>query len=320
MHRSVFGAQVLPLNEINPDYYGEWWKLDNMDDKEANSRYYVKGYREYAWSEKINTYVNGEIVVANWDPDLKPSLSYGSSGTVKVENITCTDGDPLVEASVNRDSEYWGRVLECGEGPKVEAQAGTSQPAIILTESSTGKVHVIVEEVGTHPSFLYSVWNTSDPSSGNLTYSFHISSTVRLAEAVVTGIVHGATDGGSCFGLLRAYSRGEDTENTSAIYPPTQFQRAKPFGEKPEDGGTVKSLQDVETLEAGVLMNTNALVAFVILLLLSLVGIGWSMCLKSSVEMDVYDRYDTCVDCPAPGTRHRAPVCSAGSAQNASST
>lgn len=263
-----------------------------MADNQAKSRYYVKDYREYAWSNGIDKNIDGEIVVASWDRADKPSLSYGAADTVTVESIACTGpGDSDVDGSVVLNEEEWGRVLECGEGPKMDAQAEAeaSQPAIILTDSSTGKVHIIVEEVGTHPSFLYSVWAAANASSVDLAYTFHISSTVRLAEAVVTGIVHGETDGGGCFGLLRAFSRGEDTEDTSINYPSEVFQRAKPFGENPKMS-KVDSLQDVETLEAGVLMNTNALVAFVCLLLLSVAGIGWSMCLKSRVEMDVYDR------------------------------
>eukprot|EP00752_Nemacystus_decipiens_P017710 g15878.t1 len=276
--------------EINPDYDEQWLDLDNMFDNQAKSMYYIKGYREYAWSTKVDTFVNGEIVVASWDPAKKPKLFYGSASPVTVDSITCSGtGDPLVEAAVNRDSMKWGSVLECGEGPRVTTQSEASQPAIILTDSSMGAVHVIVEEVGTHPSFLYSVWRADDANSVELEYTFHISSTVRLAEAVMTGIVHGYTDGGSCFGLLRAFSRGDDTVDTSISYPSDRFERAKPFGEKPEDG-IVESLQEVETLEAGVLLDANALVASATLGLLSLVGIVWSMCLKSSVEMDVYDR------------------------------
>ena len=284
---------MLSPEEIDPGFDGNWLDLDNMAHNQAKSRYYVKDYREYAWSKKIDKYIDGEIVVASWDPDDKPGLSYGDGDTVTVEGIACTGpGDSDEDGSVMFGSGEWGRVLECGEGPKVDAQTEPSQPAIILTDSATRQVHVVVEEVGTHPSFLYSVWTAANASSVDLAYTFHISSTVRLAEAVVTGIVHGETTGGSCFGLLRAFSKGDDTEDTSANYPPELFQRAKPFGENPKMS-KVDSLQDVETLEAGVLMNTNALVAFVCLLLLSLVGIGWTMCLKSSVEMDVYDR---CVD------------------------
>lgn len=269
-----------------------------MNEKQAQSRYFVENYRRYAWSKKTDDFVDGEIEVANWDPEEEPAgLSYGTKNVAPVAGITCTgQDDPIVNAPVNLGAEEWGRVLECAEGPKADAQAAgeASQPAIILTSSVTGNVHVIVEEVGAHPSFLYSVWTAESAGSAELAYSFHISSTVRLAEAVVTGIVHGETDGSGCFGLLRAFSRGDETVEPSTRYPPEQFQRAKPFGEAP-DGGTVDSLQEVETLEAGVLMNANALVAFVCLLLLSLVGIGWSMCLTSSVEMDVFDRYCTAV-------------------------
>eukprot|EP00903_Cladosiphon_okamuranus_P017853 g16431.t1 len=287
--------KVQTLEEMDLEYDREWLKLPGMSEFQANSRYYVKDYQEFAWSKKTNTYKSGEIVVASWDPEDRPSLFYGPADTVTVKELGCTHGGEP-KGSVMYDGEEWGDVLECGEGPQVSGQNESSQPAIILSNNSTG-VSVVVEEVGTHPSFLYSVWTAANASSVgapqvNLTYAFHISSTVRLAEAVVTGIVHGETDGGGCFGLLRAFSRGSDNEDTDTPInapPDDTYERATPFGEKPKDS-KVDSLQDVETLEGGVLMTTNALVAFVCLLLLSLVGIGWSVCLKSAAEMDIFDR------------------------------
>ncbi|CAM9827233.1 unnamed protein product [Ectocarpus sp. 6 AP-2014] len=277
--------QVMPVEEINPEYGRAWLDLDNMERKQAKSTYFVTGYREHAWSKKIETHVDGEIVVASWDSDDKhrAGLYYGSNNTATVDNITCngTGGDVYLY-----DEAAWGSFLWCGEGPLAENKT-SSQPVIIL-EKSEGEVSVIVEEVGTHPSFLYSVWTAGSADLKELTYSFHISSTVRLAEAVVTGIVNGETGGGPCFGLLRTFNAGRDMEEGISTGE-EERERAKPFGEKPEDD-KVDSLQDVETIEVGVLMNTNALVAFVCLLVLSLVGIGWSMCLESSVEMDVYDR------------------------------
>lgn len=286
----VFDAQVLPLKEINEEYDGKsWWNLDNMQENQAKSRYFAYNYRKYAWSKKNNTSIDGEIVVASWDPDpeKRPDLHYGNAETVPVDKIECTgeDAKGVESANVYLGTKEWGNVSECGAGPdKIDNRSTGTPPAIILT-SSMGQVHVVVEEVGTHPSFLYSVWNAANVTSKELEYTFHISSTVRLAEAVVTGIVHGETTGGGCFGMLRAFSKGNETEGD-----PLRI-RAAPFGEKPEPA-TVESLQDVEIIDSGVLVNANALVAFVCLLLLSLVGIGWSMCLRSSAdtEVDVYDR------------------------------
>ncbi|CAM9272746.1 unnamed protein product [Scytosiphon promiscuus] len=286
--------EVLSVDEINPEYDGNWLGLPNVFEKEAKSRYYVEDFKHYAWSKREDRYIKGEIVVAEWDPDNVPALSYADDvrDTVTVDNVTCSSGQPLKDAPVFLGNERWGSVIECEVGP-TRVGTATSQPAIILTEDE-GDTHVIVEETSSHPSFLYSVWKVVGESTTTaagdakpeLAYSFHIESAVRLAEAVVTGIVNGEDTGGGCFGLLRTYSTGPDAESSLSV---DGAHKATPFGEDPQDG-KVDSLADVEAIQSGVVMNMNALVAFAWLMALSAVGMVWSICLRSSIGMDIYDR------------------------------
>lgn len=287
------------MEGINPDYdASKWQDLPNVFETEAKSRYFVEDYKHYAWSSREDRYIKGKIVVASWSTEKMPDLSYwgasqDSQGPVTVDNVTCSSGEPLKDAPVMLDEQRWGSVIECEAGP---ALVGTtaSQPAIILTEDD-GDTHVIVEETSNHPSFLYSVWKAAGNATATaaseagveLEYSFHIASTVRLAEAVVTGIVNGLEGGGACFGLLRAYSTGPDTGESITGFE--DHKKASPFGEDPEDG-KVESLEDVEAITHGMMMNMNALVAFAWLMALSAVGMVWSICLRSSIGMDIYDR------------------------------
>ncbi|CAM9568693.1 unnamed protein product [Ectocarpus fasciculatus] len=292
---------VLNLTEINSEYQGDWLDQPNVFETEAKSRYYVEEYQYYVWSKPKDRYIEGEIVVASWSRDDKPeSLVYGQSDTVMVDGIACSsEGLARPNTTVNRrnetgDIEEWGTVVECDRGPGITNGTDNSKPSIILTAHEGGDTHVIVEETSKHPSFLYSVWNATGDSiaaaAGNpsveIAYAFHIASTVRLAEAVVTGIVNGVAGGGggACFGLLRAYSKGSDT-------PDFEYgtEKATPFGEDP-DNGAVASLKEVETINTGVMMDTNAMVAFVWLLVLSSIGFAMTFFLRSKTDMDVYDR------------------------------
>ncbi|CAN0553205.1 unnamed protein product [Ectocarpus sp. 12 AP-2014] len=291
---------VLNLTEIDSEYQRDWWNLPNVLETFAKSRYYVENNKYYAWSKRKDRYIDGEIVVASWPPDEKPdSLAYGQSATVMVDGITCSSNGTRDDTTVTRsneagDIEEWGTVLECDRGPGMTNGTGKSKPSIVLTAHDGGDTHVIVEETSKHPSFLYSVWNATGDSitaagdsSVEIAYAFHIASTVRLAEAVVTGIVNGVAGGGggACFGLLRAYSKGNDTPE----FEQYGTEKATPFGEDPENGA-VDSLNEVETINTGVMMNANAMVAFVWLLVLSFIGFGMTCFLRSKIDMDVYDR------------------------------
>ncbi|CAN0264722.1 unnamed protein product, partial [Hapterophycus canaliculatus] len=243
--------QVLTRSEINPDYDGDWRSLGlNIKETHANSRYYiVEDTKVYLGKNADKEFVNGNILVARWltEEGDRPSLFYDTYGAT-VESLECS-GETLKSADVYLATDRWGTALDCERGPApVGMRSGP--PAVILTSSTLGTVHVLVEESSSYPTFLYSVWTATDVDSAELTYSFHIASTIRLAEAVVTGIVNGETDGGGCFSLLRLYSETREPYEDG-------LERASPFGELPT-GDTVR-VEDLETIEAGVEINMNAL-------------------------------------------------------------
>ena len=273
--------QVLTPSDINPDYDGDWRSLGHLNVKEtkANSRYYiVKDAKKYLGENKDDKFINGDILVASWstEPTEMPTLFYAANATV--ESLECS-GETLKSATVYLGNDEWGTALDCERGPA--SSGASSPPAIVLAEAGTGKVSVVVEESSSYPSFLYSVWTAESADSVDLAYSFHLASTVRLAEAVVTGIVNGETSGGGCFGLLRMFSE------TRQQYE-RDLERASPFGEHPT-GDTV-NIENLETIEAGVEINMNALLCLVWVMALTAVGIAWSICIKSKIGVDVYDR------------------------------
>ncbi|CAM9867078.1 unnamed protein product [Ectocarpus sp. 6 AP-2014] len=270
---------VLTLSDIDPDYNGNWRGLEhlNVEDTHANSRYYiVKDTREYLGKTAKDTFINGEILVASWDD--KPSLFYDTNGA-NVDSLECS-GETLKDAEVYLGTNLWGNALDCERGPR-PTNSTTSPPAVVLTNGESGRVSVIVEESSSYPTFLYSVWTAEGSDSVELAYLFHVHSTVRLVEAVITGIVHGETEGGACFGLLRVFSE------TRVEYE-DGLDRASPFGEIPT-GDTVL-VQDLETIEAGVEINMNALVCLLWVMASTAVCVVWLICLRNSIGMDVYDR------------------------------
>ena len=98
---------------------------------------------------------------------------------------------------------------------------------------------------------------------------FHISSSLRLAEAVVIEIVHangkGNPTGGGSFALLYVFS-----ENNSSYEDYTK-PRASLFGEQPTGETPEKfCLSDIDRIDDGVKLDVLALL---IIVLLALIGI-----------------------------------------------
>lgn len=239
----------------------------------------MKDTNSYLGADKKGTRINGRILVADWSTAAndRPKLHYDTNSTV--ESLTCS-GETLQDAAVFHGDVEWGSAFDCEAGPAT-SNAGSAPPAIILTNSDTGEVHIIVEESSSYPTFLYSVWTAPSADSNQIEYSFHIASNIRLVEAVVTGIVHGEADGAECFWLLRAFSE--------TLEPYEQGRdRASPFGERPT-GDTVQ-VQDLENLEAGVEINMDALLCLIWVMALTAFIIAWSICLRASIGLDVYDR------------------------------
>lgn len=244
-------------------------------------------------SKKYSSPVDGDVRIASWSNDVNDDvpLFYGDKdANLTVENLDCssdTTSKPSAELYVGSKGILWGHFLECESGPQLvlpHKNDRTSPPAIILWRDDDER-YVIVEESSSHPSFLYSVWKSS--ALNKIRYAFHIESSMRLAEAVVTGIVHAQElkmdpTGGGCFSLLRQYSETNDN------YPKNPT-RAAPFGERP-GSPKLDSLSEVETIEGGIGLNVNAIICGVWLVVVTLIGVAWSHCLHSSIGIDIYNR------------------------------
>lgn len=235
--------------------------------------------------------VKGNIRVVFWSDSPKDSLvplHYFNANTsaAAVKSLECTGGQIETNPIRLRDAhDYWGTVVTCDNGPTTyNVNAGgtdsNAPPALILNRTG-GDTFLIVEESSNHPSFLYSIWKkgTQHDSYVELNHVFHIAATMRLAEAVVTAIVHNRTTGFDCFSLVRENSETEAEENS---------ERAKPFGEDPDDSKV--EISSLETIECGLEFDLKAFICLMFLALLAIVGLTWSFCLRSSIGMNVYDR------------------------------
>ncbi|CAM9453800.1 unnamed protein product, partial [Laminaria digitata] len=277
--------QVMTRQELGES---NWSDLSNVGEESAQSRYFMN-------STDYEGFINGQISVAFWntDPAVIPNQFYYLDGIPPmVEALECTgDGNSeTVDVYLGDNStDRWGTVLKCEQGPSLTQtlldQHGdkTVSPPTIIMSSDKGEVFLIVEESSSYPSFLYSIWSVGSPDDTptELEHKFHIAATMRLAEAVVTGIVHGEISGGACFGLLRKFSQSQKPYGSVA-------DRASPFGEHP--AGDSVEIQQLEKIEVGLEIGVNALVCFICIMLLTSIGIAWSFCLRSSIGMDVYDR------------------------------
>lgn len=258
-----------------------------MFENVAKSRYYMESTTKYEGA------VNGAITVAHWytEAAITPSqFYYVNEANATVKSLECTDDDEPSAMDVHLgDDIKWGTVYECAKGPSltddlklVSGRKTNSPPTIVMTRYD-GKAFLIVEESSSYPSFLYSVWTVGKIASASieLKHEFHIASTMRLVEAVVTGIVHGEISGGGCFGLLRKFSETREACDDVLF-------RASPFGEHPT-GDTVH-IQALEHIEVGLQVGLNALICFVCLMVLASISIMWLSSLRASIGMDVYDR------------------------------
>lgn len=281
-----------PKDGLN--YQGDWKKDFNMDEERALSMYDVLDADTCR-----NGRYRGTIRVAFWsdDADEAPAtLYYNQNGTANaaVKDFRCAEDQAEKDVKVGEESDPWGTVLTCDNGPMLstltDIDSDTNSPPVLILNHSGGDTYLVVEESSNYPSFLYSVWTNGTRSGDQIELNpvFHIGSTVRLAEAVVTAIVHGKTSGRECFMLVREnsehYNHNENEEQDDSM----SLLRAKPFGEDPTND--LVDIEDLETLECGLKLDLKALICLVFLALLTTVGIIWSFCLRSSIGMNVYDR------------------------------
>eukprot|EP00752_Nemacystus_decipiens_P018685 g16749.t1 len=244
--------------------------------------------------------VMGSRVLASWStvPGNSPSkLFYDDGGEPAiVQGLVCSAGatSHTVFLSGGEDGqqvEEWGTATDCDAGPAPLNVTVNELPPVIILSGSNNDLHMIVEEDSSYPSFLYSVWrpvfmgggtNASEPAE--LHHVFYVSSTTRLAEAIVSGVVNGIMSGGGCVDLLSQFS----VVNTT--YDLRGMSRVAPFGEYPSFA-SVESIDHVEEIVAGVKVSDVGLVCGLILMVVT--GASFVGCigsLKSRADMDVFDR------------------------------
>ena len=263
--------------------------MDNMfgsfSDGTANARYEVNND-----SDKI---VNGVVEVASWSNNLDGltiKLSYDEgNGTAHIPSDFCSNNGTVLY--MDNEHESWGEVFTCN-GESLDESDASISPALKLNKTGGG-VYLIVEESVTYPSFFYSVWDAKSGDTTNSTefrHVFHMSSSARLAEAVVTETVHASLKsetptGGGSFALLRKFSELHSTYGKIGL-----DRRASPFGEHPTGEEPSIQLSRMETIEEGVMLNTTAVLCAVCIMALTLMGIAWSLLLRSRIGMDIYNR------------------------------
>lgn len=238
--------------------------------------------------------VDGNTLFASWSPEaarISSGLFYDiDDGTAIIRGSTCSLSSRSAAVYVESRTgqrQRWGDVTECESGPLLLNTSSTdrSSPPTIILNSNEGVLHMIVEEESSYPSFLYSVWEPADdtPDTVELRHVFFVSSTTRLAEAIVSGIANGIVTGGGCVDLLAQFSV------TNATYELNGANRASPFGEHPRSS-SVERLDQVEPIVAGVLVSELGTVCGVLLLVVT--GVAFAGCLfsHSRKALDVYDR------------------------------
>ena len=279
-----FDSLKLADNEMGTNMFG------TFSSGTANAMYKLNG------SDAI---IKGVVRVASWSDNNVTkslgSLSYDDDGTgiTHVTSHKCEESEDPVDLYDENEEKPWGVVHDCSQGPGKKNGGNSTAHVLKVTNNKKDEIHFIVEESCTYPSFLYSVWKANDNNSSTiLEHVFHISSSARLAEALITEIVHASKrngakipTGGGAFALLRKFS------GDNSAYGVNSTHRASPFGELPTNESPVDTpLSTLETLEAGIKLNMTALLCAIWLLTLTLVGIAWSFFLRSRIGMDIYDR------------------------------
>lgn len=241
-----------------------------------------------------DSFVFGNTLFASWSTEsarIASGLFYDTdSGQAFVEGMSCSTsyrgGDVYLETAPGQN-EKWGRVTECESGPKlINGSVDRVSPPTIFLNSSEGEQHLIVEEESSYPSFLYSVWKPSDVTSANLTelsHVFYISTTTRLAEAIVSGIANRIVSGGGCVDLLMQFSVANTTYDLHGAL------RVSPFGEHPSSS-SVERLDQVEPIVAGVLVSTVGTVCGALLIAVTGAAFIGCICCHSRSSLDVYNR------------------------------
>lgn len=245
-------------------------------------------------------FVHGNILFASWSTEsarIVSGLFYDvDSGQALVQDMSCSSPSRSGAVYISNEAgetQKWGDATECESGPQLQntsSKARASPPTILLS-SAEGSTYLLVEEESSYPSFLYSVWEPGQSvgRSVELNHAFFISSTTRLAEAIVTGVVNGYISGGGCVDLLTQFS----VSNSTYVLQEGST-RVSPFGEHPRSS-SVASLDQVEPIVAGVLVSAVGTICGVLLISVTaaaFVGafVGYFCRRHSRSSLDVYNR------------------------------
>lgn len=250
------------------------------------------GHAKSAYRMEDGSIVKGSKVLASWSTQLSSSPSHLFFDHPGVDGYSCTtpsrSGTMYVWTDRPKEENVtWGTVVECKRGPMlVNTHRIQVVPPALLLNRTGGDFHLIVEEDSDYPNFLYSVWKPDGPvapDGTNVSHVFHVSSTTRLAEAVVTGVANGITTGGGCVDLMLRFS----IENPS--YDRFRDTRVAPFGEQP---GLVsmERLDQVDTIVAGILISSTGLSCGILLLGIAVVALVGYLCSAERAPLNVYDR------------------------------
>lgn len=241
-----------------------------------------------------DSFIKGKTFFASWSKEparIESGLFYDRlNGRASVQGLNCSESlrkAALYVGGVSDATKKWGCVTECEAGPKLVEGNSTvpASPPTIILRSSEGIVHIIVEEQSSYPSFLYSVW-TPGEITAEVTYLdhvFYVSSTTRLAEAILSGVVNGVLTGGGCVDLLSKFSISNTTYDLGGA------ERAFPFGEHP-GSSSVETLDQVEPIVAGVLVSNLGSVSGALLILVTAAALIGCLVFRSSRTLDVYNR------------------------------
>lgn len=243
--------------------------------------------------------IYGNTLFASWSTEAfseSTTLFYDQNdGTAIVKGMECSKPLRTGNVYLQGTSESWGVATECESGPTLanisNSNTTSAGPPTILLNSSTGNMHLLVEESSSYPSFLYSVWKPHENEAAKpvptteLQHLFHIATTVRLAEAVVTAVANGIENGGGCVDLLSQFSVLNRTYNLMGR------ERILPFGERPGNTSrAVASLDQVEPVVAGVTISTFGTFCGVFILLVTVGAFAGCTWYHSHSILDVYDR------------------------------
>lgn len=170
--------------------------------------------------------------------DSEDSSSMSSSSPSLTTNSTTAAGEGVLKTNTTTTTTTSTTSPYASPPPSV----------VIIHDTNESHVHLVVEENsgGNYPAFLYSVWTARASYGGSavtIHHMFHIAAQARLAEAIISGLVHGAKTGGQCVYVREQFSWRYPFYSD---YAAAGRYRAGPLGEQPGNSTVVKDLSQVK--------------------------------------------------------------------------